>query len=59
MDKVKDIFNKVKEFIKRLYSKVKEFIINKGIPFIKIVFDKIKIFIKKDVTFFLYRVYCR
>ena len=59
MDKVKDIFNKVCEFIKRLYSKVKEFIINKGIPFIKVVFDKIKIFIKKDVTFFLYRVYCR
>ena len=59
MDKVKDIFNKVKEFIKKIYLIVKDFIINKGIPFIKFVFDKIKTFIKKDVTFFLYRVYCR
>ena len=52
MDKVKDIFNKVKEFIKKKYLIVKDFIINKGIPFIKFVFDKIKTFIKKDVTFF-------
>ena len=54
MDKVKYIFNKVCEFIKRLYSKVKEFIINKGIPFIKYVFDKIKIFIKKFFKMLVY-----
>lgn len=59
MDKVKDIFNKVKEFIKKIYLIVKDFIINKGIPFIKETVIKIKVFIKKDVTFFLYRVYCR
>ena len=49
MDKVKDIFNKVKEFIKKIYLIVKDFIINKGIPFIKETVIKIKVFIKKDV----------
>ena len=59
MDKIKDIFNKVIEFIKKIYLIVKDFIINKGIPFVKKSFNKIKVFIIKDVKFFFYKVYCR
>ena len=64
---IKKMYYKVKTFIKeklipfvkRIIEGIKVIIKEKVIPFTKNTIDRVKIFVKKDLSFFLYKVYCR